>query len=135
MGHIRPQREAKRKLSPLRVVEKAQLERVIQSISKVDQQKAQAQLGSDLDGEEAKEILESPRLIKPNTRDSIRGKKAHAHARAYLQVSGSAMGRAQVKSVQASEEQINQNGRARTGFSAEFQFATPGRLEMEHKFG
>ena len=36
VGHIRPQREAKRKLSPLRVVEKAQLERVIQSISKVD---------------------------------------------------------------------------------------------------
>uniref|UniRef100_A0A7N2MK34 DUF4283 domain-containing protein n=1 Tax=Quercus lobata TaxID=97700 RepID=A0A7N2MK34_QUELO len=31
VGHIRPQREVKRKLSPLRVVEKAQLERVIQN--------------------------------------------------------------------------------------------------------
>lgn len=55
MGQPGPQREAKRKISPLRVVEKAQLERVVQSISKADPQKAQGQAGSDLDVGEAKE--------------------------------------------------------------------------------
>ena len=133
VGHVGPQREAKRKLSPLRVVEKAQLERVIQSVSKVDKEKAQAQLG--LYRGEAKGILVSPSSLKPNTRDTIRGKKAHSCARAHLQVSGSTVGRAQVKSVQASEEKINQNGGAHTEIFAEFQFAAPGQLEMEHEFG
>nr|POF21533.1 hypothetical protein CFP56_48935 [Quercus suber] len=133
VGHIRPQREAKRKLSPLRVVEKAQLERVIQSISKVDKQKAQVQFGSD--GGEAKEILESSRILKPTTRDSIRGKKSHARARAHLQASNSAVGRTQVISVQASEIPSNQNGGDYNEIIAGFKFAAPGRSEKEINFG
>lgn len=100
-------------------------------------------MGSDLDVSKAKEILnkaeESSRPFKPNRGDSIRGKKAHARARAHLQASGSDVGRAQAKdqskenSFQALGDQNNHNGRAHTGTSTNFQFSAPGRSEMSHK--
>lgn len=84
--NIGPSKEAKRKLPPLRVINKAQLVSSLQTIWTTTY--AQAQILTD----ESPELLDLDSLdfragdevvqMKPNLKASVKGKKVLAHARA-----------------------------------------------------
>lgn len=74
---------------------------MVQRIRKVDLQKAQVQMGPELDASNRTEFParaeESIKLLKLTSRESIRGKKANARSKAQHQFAGSAVERAHSK--------------------------------------